>query len=391
MEPNGPTPLFSLGAPRGTLSANLKGLWHLGAVVVCLVSISQREHWQFEPVGGAVTGSLSTPPRCPALAGQNSTHGSRCGGFQQQPSKLPYCDVVGLEEIPGHIDRQGMLRRRRLPCRYEDASRALAGDNEIFAATRVTSEHQHLPEHCNVCLASNECIAGAPPTVPGVHSPIMGTTCAQWDEVTHGCRMPAEPLSEKLWDHGSDHGTALPGPECYYDHSKVDPNADSYYVSQAEDFTAFIDHTLIVEATGRAYSWADTDLQFDGILDLNGRKLDPCDDYEPRHSLCPVDVKLAGTGRRDVLPLRTLLGAAGITDLDTFGDSPCATTNGTEASEPCVESARFAGVKLLVDIQYSNEHTWSASTIGYTYTVRRVPKQGYQVATLQHNNPIAFR
>eukprot|EP01043_Picozoa_sp_COSAG02_P041063 COSAG02_NODE_3375_length_6847_cov_4.786752_3_plen_65_part_01 len=42
----------------------------------------------------------------------------------------------------------------------------------------------------------------------------------------------------------------------------------------------------------------DTDLKFDGIFDVNGKKLDPCDDYEAQHSLCPVDVKL-GAGRRD--------------------------------------------------------------------------------------------
>jgi hypothetical protein len=372
-----PTPLFSLGAPRGTLSNRLKALWHLGAVLVCLIGILQREHWKFEPAVGAVTVSLSPPPKCPAAAQKNSTHGYRCGGFQQQASKLPYC-AVNEKGSADTVARQGTLRRQRLPCRYEDASHALADDNEIFAATRVTSEHQRLPGHCNVCLASNECIAGAPPTVPGVHSPIMGTTCAQWDEIKGGCRIPSEPLPEKLWDHGSDHATALPGPECYYDHSKIDPNADSYYVSQAEDFTAFIDHTLIVEATGRAYSWVDADLKFDGILDVNGKKLDPCDDYEAQHSLCPVDVKL-GAGRRDVIPLRTLLRAAGINDLDTFGDSPCTATNGTVASESCIESARFAGIKLLVDIQYNNAHSWSASTIGYTYSVRHVPRQGYMV------------
>ena len=376
-----PTPLFSLGAPRGSLSTKLKALWHLGAVLVCLIAVLQREHWKFEPAVGAVTVSLSPPPKCPAPARQNGTRGDRCGGFQQEASKLPYCVVKdeGSSAAVSTFDRQGPLRRQRLPCRYEDASHALADDNEIFAATRVTSEHQRLPGHCNVCLASNECIAGAPPTVPGVHSPIMGTTCAQWDEINHGCRIPSEPLSENLWDHGSDHGTALPGPECYYDHSKIDPDADSYYVSQPEDFTAFIDHTLIVEATGRAYSWSDAELKFDGIIDVYGKKLDPCDDYEAQHLLCPVDVKQLDAGRRDIIPLRTLLRAAGINDLDTFGDSPCTAINGTAASKPCVESARFAGIKLLVDIQYNNAHSWSASTIGYTYSVRHVPKQGYMV------------
>jgi hypothetical protein len=87
-------------------------------------------------------------------------------------------------------------------------------------------------------------------------------------------------------------------------------------------------------------------------------KVDPCDDYQPGQ--CPSIVADFGQkSSRDILPLQTLLRAAGL--------GPLESTILTPPLPPL--SMRYSGVVLLVSIIYSNLFVDTGSWREGTYTV----------------------
>ena len=100
----------------------------------------------------------------------------------------------------------------------------------------------------------------------------------------------------------------------------------------------------MASALGLSLSWPSENLIARGIFDADGNKIEPCDDY-PEGNCLPV--ARVETGFRDIVPLRTLLRASGISDLDTFGDVECA----PDDVSPGCESARYAGLVLQVNIE----------------------------------------
>jgi hypothetical protein len=204
------------------------------------------------------------------------------------------------------------------------------------------------------------------------------------------------------------------------------------YVPQAEYFLVRVRHSLHPSALAGHGPAADpSSRSMSGeIRDAEGRRLDPCDDYgaeretsPPRHGQCPAAVALGEPGREDVLPLRTLLRAAGV-DLDaesgtTSGDDGSASDGSASMWHHVLEytglgggaadalprdgrlgstvfggglaaagragrahaSNRFAGLVLRVSIEYSNVHTsvFSTSKVHYVYRAAVVPDAGFNV------------
>jgi hypothetical protein len=188
-----------------------------------------------------------------------------------------------------------------------------------------------------------------------------------------------------------------------------------YYVPQIEDFTAFIEHTMTASSLGLSYSWQNELLEVRerGIMDSDGNWLDPCDDYgaaavatvlaavlteicicdvcsgqdmetqRPRpdpSAGCPSVVRIE-TGARNIVPLRTLLRAAGVTNLDTEGDFDCDPSD----ESPGCESYRYAGLVLQVDIHYDNTFSFDTRRVRFWYTVQRVE----QVTDDRQEAPVA--
>merc|ERR1711871_889564 len=97
------------------------------------------------------------------------------------------------------------------------------------------------------------------------------------------------------------------------------------------------------------------------LLDQKGNKMDPCEDYMP--SQCPTKrsagfaVSFGAKGVRDIIPLATILRAAGAnleaTAKDLEGD---------------VESARHAGVVIACSIKYSNDASFNTAAVAYLMT-----------------------
>jgi hypothetical protein len=187
-----------------------------------------------------------------------------------------------------------------------------------------------------------------------------------------------------------------------------DDNADgqhvkSYYVTAIEDFTVLIDHSFVAPLADLSASSTDNSISAGWIcgkeekaqnevtsaLDAaptgaacdqgSKQELDPCDDY--RADDCP-DFVHVGAGGKDIVPLRTLLRAAGINTLED-GDY--------KNSKGVVMSHRYAGLILQVKIVYNNHAGTvfkSLKTANYHYEVQHIKTarfSGQQV--LEHSSP----
>lgn len=153
-------------------------------------------------------------------------------------------------------------------------------------------------------------------------------------------------------------GGAQLQPSCDY----VNASAPAlFYVGDAELFTLLIDHGFQTEL-GIGAAAANIS---GSIVDIGGAALEPCDDYSARGYACDAGVKVGRVGAGpDILPMATLLRAAGIRSLD----DPLAGFD---------ESMRSSGVLLLLTIEYSNylsdTRAYSENVITYRYKVTQVP------------------
>ena len=134
-----------------------------------------------------------------------------------------------------------------------------------------------------------------------------------------------------------------------------------FYVAGAELFTLLIDHGFSTEL-GIGAAAANIS---GSIVDVSGTVLDPCADYSARGFACDTGVKVGRVGLGpDILPMATVLRAAGISSLD-------------DPLPGLEESMRSSGVLLLLTIEYSNYVTgtlsYSENVITYQYKVAQVP------------------
>lgn len=281
--------------------------------IIVYVCLVNKEYMLVDVPEGTVRLGLLPPIACPDEAA------GECEGFRRLATELPYC--TGAPPDPGH------LMPTQFQCRYEDESFVVWPPVEqrgFFAATRITEKQQLLPDTCNSA---------------GGGGPRPNPTCFDWEP---------DGLGEQV-----------------------------YYPAQIESFTAFIDHTMTASRLGLSYSWPSTALFCRGIFDVEGKKLDPCDDYANVEACRLANVTLE-TGKRNIVPLKTLLRAAGINDLDTDGDVDCE----SNAVSPGCESFRYSGLVLQVNIEYNNKFSFNASEVEYRYTVNHIEQSEFQANEL---------
>jgi hypothetical protein len=111
------------------------------------------------------------------------------------------------------------------------------------------------------------------------------------------------------------------------------------YIPDVEFFTIQIDHGLVAPQAGLTK----TARQMRGrLLDSRGEVMDPCVAYTSLGLPCDPNVAVGLPDRTDVVPLRTLMLAAGVQSLDAAsGDDPAS-------------ALRQQGLVLLVELSYSN-------------------------------------
>ena len=101
-----------------------------------------------------------------------------------------------------------------------------------------------------------------------------------------------------------------------------------YFLAQPENFTLSIDHSFIAPQANKAASSRDAAVRKGDILGEDGTVIDPCDDYTRWGEKCPdiinvgkkCDKQKTALHRedcRDIIPIMTLLRAAGVNSLDT--------------------------------------------------------------------------
>lgn len=161
---------------------------------------------------------------------------------------------------------------------------------------------------------------------------------------------------------------AVPALECETSgHSYCKWNTSSTttsYISDVEMFTLWVDHAMVSPDLGMTR----TASQMGGVmLDHVGNKVNPCDVYTLFPSGCPPFIAVGVEGKRDIISLKTLLLASGISSLDQVSGTDDNLQN---------ETHRYGGVVIVVNIDYTNHYTTTAtlntSEVSYTYRVSSV-------------------
>ena len=178
-----------------------------------------------------------------------------------------------------------------------------------------------------------------------------------------------------------------------------------YYIAQTEMFTLQIDHSFVAQFPETQWipeQFPDTPghhsvtanvfeptVSGGAIIGQDGKELDPCQDYtDEGFSSCDARVNVGKpcprqhtndtSNCRDIIPIRTLLRAAGL--YDAGKDALDTMSNYTKSGKP--QSNRFAGMMILVTVQYSGD---TSGKYTYTYHAKYVNYYSADEATFHGN------
>lgn len=87
---------------------------------------------------------------------------------------------------------------------------------------------------------------------------------------------------------------------------------------------------------------------------MHGNEVDPCKPYERIGKKCPEYIRVGVPNTYDIVPVATLLEAAGIDSLDSAGG---------DLGKIQTETHRYAGIVLLLEVNYDNYFTYNPSNI----------------------------
>lgn len=220
------------------------------------------------------------------------------------PAELEYCLSANQTSgtYPMHIPANEPQQREDMAeCKYLDANDAVYPSIEqeaTFLATRIKNQHERIAN-----LSSYE----------------FDTDC-----------------NDLAW------------PECGYKNAGL----VTYYLAEPEFFTVWIDHTMSVPEYDISASSADLQGQ---LVNADGAKIDVCTGYVDvleDSSKCDRSILSIGSkGRKDIMPMYSLMEAAGIPDLD-------ARASNNAKMDLYNETIRYAGAVLVVSIDYTNMESW---------------------------------
>ena len=141
---------------------------------------------------------------------------------------------------------------------------------------------------------------------------------------------------------------SLTNPLCAYQPANNNANStvtQRYYVPDIEFFTLNIDHSVVAPQAGIARTATE---MVGALLDGNGDPISPCLGYTSLGLPCPRVVSVGRPGTPDIVPLRTLMLAAGLDSLDVLSESDTGPNPGDPVTQ--VSSMRQQGLVLIIDI-----------------------------------------
>eukprot|EP01103_Thecamoeba_quadrilineata_P020611 TRINITY_DN894_c0_g1_i1.p1 TRINITY_DN894_c0_g1~~TRINITY_DN894_c0_g1_i1.p1 ORF type:complete len:274 (+),score=29.93 TRINITY_DN894_c0_g1_i1:475-1296(+) len=137
-------------------------------------------------------------------------------------------------------------------------------------------------------------------------------------------------------------------PNCSFNTSTLNY---TFFVADIENFTLMIDHAIITLSLGVQKN---ANTLPGALLDLEGNE------YK---DLQPPNI-VGQEGQYDIIELNLLLQAAGINSLDS--------DSGAENTKGSGETLRYAGLILMVIIDYSNTYSFDVNSIDYRISTRLI-------------------
>jgi hypothetical protein len=166
---------------------------------------------------------------------------------------------------------------------------------------------------------------------------------------------------------------------------------EAVFVAQPELYTVLVDHAMAIPEFVNVSRTAE---EMEGaFLDRQGLPVDPCQPYARRKLPCPSIISLGKDGTNDIIAMETILEAAGVESLDTFWY-----TNKNKDGTTTPNTARYAGLIIILVIDYDNMGSFNESAISYTYTATAVSAAEYkaeqvwpEAGVLQQNRSVIDR
>eukprot|EP01138_Halocafeteria_seosinensis_P000406 gb/GECG01000419.1/.p1 GENE.gb/GECG01000419.1/~~gb/GECG01000419.1/.p1 ORF type:complete len:506 (+),score=50.80 gb/GECG01000419.1/:1-1518(+) len=173
-------------------------------------------------------------------------------------------------------------------------------------------------------------------------------------------------IAHELYERNSSvecHNMTNPSPQCRFQKTAE----TTFYVAEPEWYTLLIDHSVIVPD----FEWSATGWGLHGrLLDTQGNVVDPCRAYGKRGVACPDYIHIGKPNEYDVMPMMTLLEAAGIDSLDSAaGDVGVIQT----------ETLRVSGMALLVEVAYDNFFTYNPDNVRYTLKAHKIQNTEFKI------------
>jgi hypothetical protein len=155
---------------------------------------------------------------------------------------------------------------------------------------------------------------------------------------------------------------------------------ETYFIPGTELITILLDHTMSVPSL----NFSKSSLDMTGVIEGQDKEVvDPCLAYVRRGYKCPnlatggrFNISFGSQGSADIIALDTLLTAAGVPSLDDQAGT---------LDKFQVETFRYAGIVMVVSINYDNYFSYNENAVQYIASVKIVENADFKAEEVAPN------